>query len=56
MPFEKFERRRFLEYDSRDLAFIRFSPILWRQLKRGDLDELQKICEQSIATYYERLQ
>lgn len=55
MPFEKFERRRFLEYDPRDLAFIRFTPILWRQLNRGDLDELQQICQQSIATYYERL-
>ena len=29
MPFEKFERRRFLRYD-RDLAYVRFDPRLWR--------------------------
>ena len=36
MPFEKFERRRYLRYD-RDLAFLRFEPGLWRQLKTDDL-------------------
>ncbi len=55
-PFEKFERRKFLEYDHRDLAYIRFVPMLWRQLKAVDLAELRQICERSIAEYYERLQ
>ena len=54
MPFEKFERRRYLRYD-RDLAFLRFEPSLWRQLKTDDLEKLRAICEESIKRYYERL-
>ncbi|HEV3343959.1 MAG TPA: DEAD/DEAH box helicase family protein [Pirellulales bacterium] len=54
MPFEKFERRRYLMY-ARDVAFIRFEPRLWRQLTPDDLVGLRTICEQSIARYYERL-
>jgi len=54
MPFEKFERRRFLSY-ARDLAFIRFEPRLWRQLDADDLARLKTICEESVAKYYERL-
>ncbi len=54
MPFEKFERRRYLRYD-RDLAFLRFEPSLWRQLKTDDLAKLRAICEDSINRYYERL-
>jgi superfamily II DNA or RNA helicase len=54
MPFEKFERRRYLRYD-RDLAFIRFESSLWRQLKPDDLAKLRAICEDSIRKYYERL-
>jgi hypothetical protein len=40
MPFDKFERRRYLKYD-RDLAFVRFEPSLWRQLKADDLGRLR---------------
>lgn len=54
MPFEKFERRRYLKYD-RDLAFIRFEPRLWRQLNREELNELKVICQQEIEQYYERI-
>jgi superfamily II DNA or RNA helicase len=54
MPFEKFERRRYLRYD-RDLAFVRFEPSLWRQLKAEDLAKLRVICQESIQKYYERL-
>jgi hypothetical protein len=54
MPFEKFERRRYLRYD-RDLAFVRFEPSLWRQFKPDDLAKLRAICEESIKKYYERL-
>jgi hypothetical protein len=54
MPFEKFERRRYLRYD-RDLAFVRFEPSLWRQLKPDDLATLRAICEESITKYYDRL-
>jgi superfamily II DNA or RNA helicase len=54
MPFEKFERRRYLRYD-RDLAFVRFESNLWRQLKPDDLARLRTICETSAKRYYERL-
>jgi len=56
MPFEKFERRKFLEYDHRDLAFLRFAPTLWRQLTAQDLDDLRQTCKMSISQYYERLE
>lgn len=55
MPFEKFERRKYLRYDKGDLAFIRFSPALWRQLRPEDLDLIRQICEESITSYYEQL-
>lgn len=54
MPFEKFERRKYLEYD-RDLAFVRFSRDLWRGLGRADLQDLRMRCENNINGYYERL-
>jgi superfamily II DNA or RNA helicase len=54
MPFEKFERRRYLGYQ-RDLAFVRLDPSLWRQLKEDDLARLRAICEESIKKYYDRL-
>jgi superfamily II DNA or RNA helicase len=55
MPFEKFERRQFLRYD-RDLAYIRFDPRLWRQLRSADLERIRDICKQRIERYYDRLQ
>jgi superfamily II DNA or RNA helicase len=54
MPFEKFERRRYLQYDH-DLAFVRFESRLWRQLKPDDLANLRAICQESIRKYYQRL-
>jgi superfamily II DNA or RNA helicase len=54
MPFEKFERRRYLRYD-RDLAFVRIEPSLWRQLKPDNLANLRATCRESIEKYYERL-
>jgi hypothetical protein len=54
MPFEKFERRRFLRYD-RDLAFIRFDTRLWRQLRPEDPRQIRESCQRSIETYYERI-
>jgi hypothetical protein len=54
-PFETFERRRFLRYD-RDLAYVRFDPRLWRQLRPEDMEQIRAECRRSIETYYERLQ
>ena len=56
MPFENFELRKSLEFDSRDLAFVRFALDLWKQIKLGDLADLRDSCEQSIAKYYEQLE
>jgi superfamily II DNA or RNA helicase len=53
MPFEKFERRRYLKYD-RDLAYVRFAPPLWRQLEAEDLQQIRATCQKSIQSYYER--
>jgi hypothetical protein len=55
MPFEKFERRRFLRYD-RDLAWVRFDPALWRQLGPEDREQVRSLCRRSIESYYERLE
>jgi len=53
MPFEKFERRRYLRYD-RDLAWVRFDPRLWRQLGADDLERVRAISHESIRSYYDR--
>jgi superfamily II DNA or RNA helicase len=54
MPFEKFERRKYLQYDKRDLAFLRFSPALWKQLTADDLGVVRKTCEGTIDAYFEQ--
>jgi superfamily II DNA or RNA helicase len=54
MPFEKFERRRFLEY-ARDLAFVRIVRRLWRQLSAADLDNVRSVCREAIEKYYRRV-
>jgi superfamily II DNA or RNA helicase len=53
-PFEKFERRRFVRYDT-DLAYIRFAPDLWRQLGPEQIEQVRDLCSKSIETYYSRL-
>ena len=50
MQFEKFERRKCLEYEPRELAFVRFALDLWKQIKPGDLADLRDTCEQSRAS------
>lgn len=53
MPFEKFERRKFLRRD-RDAAIVRFDPYLWRSLSPEDLSALRAAAEQALRHYYER--
>ncbi len=55
MPLPKFERRRYLSYDKRDMAFLRFHPKLWQQLSTEDLATLRECCEKAIADYYARI-
>jgi hypothetical protein len=54
MPFEKFVRRRYLKYD-RGVANVRIASNLWKQLHKKDLADLRRVCEESIAKYYERV-
>jgi superfamily II DNA or RNA helicase len=54
MPFKKFEQRKFLRYD-KDVAFVQFSPALWRQLTPDDLTSIRSTCATKIGAYYERL-
>ncbi len=54
MPFRKFEQRKYLAYDRQDLAYLRFSPALWRQLADDDRAALHGHCERAISQYYER--
>jgi superfamily II DNA or RNA helicase len=54
-PFVTFERRQFLRYD-RDLAYVRFHPSLWRQLGPQDCEQIRKLCQRNIESYYDRLQ
>ncbi len=56
MPFEKFERRRYLEYDKRDFAYVRFSRPLWRKLSVADRVELRERCLESIDKYFHRVE
>ena len=54
-PFRKFEQRKYLSYDRRDVAFLRFQPALWRQLTAEDRAAVRSRCEEAITQYYERI-
>ncbi len=56
MPFRKFEQKKYLSYDRNDVAFIRLSSNLWRQLSDGDKVALRDDCEAAITRYYERIE
>jgi superfamily II DNA or RNA helicase len=54
-PFEKFERRRLVNY-CKDLEEIGFNNILWKQLEKEDLNRIMKQMEEDLIKYYkERL-
>jgi superfamily II DNA or RNA helicase len=55
MPFQKFERRKYLAYDSHDVSYIRIHPALWRQLTPEDRRMIRSQCETAITEYYERV-
>lgn len=56
MPFQKFEQKKFMMYDRKDVAYIRFSGNLWRQLTDEDKNDVRESCEAAIARYYERIE
>jgi len=51
MPFEKFERRRFMKYD-RDLAYIRFEYRLWRKVTPALEKKMKQHCQEALCAYY----
>jgi len=53
MPFEKFERKFFLEH-RKDLNHVAFVPALWKRLTEEDKTELIEICDRQIERYYAR--
>jgi hypothetical protein len=56
MPFRKFEQRKYVAYDRRDLSHIRFQAALWRRLTPDDRTTIRGQCETAITQYYERTQ
>ena len=53
MPFEKFERKFFLEH-RKDLNQVGFVSALWKRLTAEDRVELMKICDRQIERYFAR--
>ena len=51
MPFEKFERKFFLEH-RKDLNQVAFVPSLWKRLTADDKTELIELCDRQIERYY----
>ncbi|MEW6736559.1 MAG: DEAD/DEAH box helicase family protein [Acidobacteriota bacterium] len=54
MPFEKFERRRFVQH-MRELSVLKFWQPLWKALTAEDKATLRKLALGAIDSYYERL-
>ncbi len=54
-PFEKFERRRLVNY-CKDLEEIAFNNVLWKQLNERDIKKIMRQMEEDLMKYYkERL-
>jgi superfamily II DNA or RNA helicase len=53
MPFEKFERKYFVEH-KKELNKVAFSPNIWRKLSEAEKEHLINICDKQIRDYYER--
>lgn len=50
-PFEKFERKRFMNY-CRDLSEIAFNNHLWKRLEEEDFEKIRKQTEEDVIKYY----
>lgn len=57
-PFEKYERKRFLNYylakDKKDLNIIYFNPVLWSKLTKDIKDEIINKELKFLSEYYEK--
>jgi len=53
MPFEKFERKSFMEH-KRDLKRVAFNSQLWTALNEDDRDQIIKLCDEQLNGYFEK--
>lgn len=53
MPFEKFERKSFMEH-KRELKRVAFNSQLWKSLNADDRQQLMELCDQQLNSYFER--
>lgn len=53
MPFEKFERKYFVEH-KKDLNKVAFSSNIWRKLSDEDKKTIINTCDEQIKEYYQR--
>ncbi|HND21996.1 MAG TPA: DEAD/DEAH box helicase family protein, partial [Acidobacteriota bacterium] len=54
MPFEKFERRKYLRY-LKEVTVIKFQDALWKILTVEDRRQLKEIAQTAINSYYARI-
>jgi hypothetical protein len=54
MPFEKFERRKFVQR-LKELTQLKFNPVLWRQLSDRDRATLQQMAQTALDLYYDQI-
>jgi superfamily II DNA or RNA helicase len=50
-PFEKFERKRFMNY-CKDLSEIGFNNVLWKKLEKRDMEKIKNQMEEDLVKYY----
>jgi hypothetical protein len=52
MPFEKFERRKFVQRQ-KELTQLKFNSVLWRQLSPTDRATLAQMAHTALDLYYD---
>ena len=53
-PFEKFERKRFVQY-VKDLSLLGFNPLLYNRLSKDDIASVVAMMKQHLSEYYHSL-
>lgn len=55
MPFEKFERRKFIRR-MKELALPKFDAVLWKSLTQQDKADLKQLAETALVEYHQHLE
>ena len=53
-PFKRFEDMQMLRH-TKTLGIIQVEETVWKHLTAEEKDEIEKICEETLAAYYGRL-